>query len=76
MKLLLFFFSAATALAQNTTHRVTVGADGKLAYNPTTVFANTGDLVQFEFYPSVSTRNFLYSSLVVAQQILALRLAL
>ncbi|MCJ1317338.1 hypothetical protein MMC15_002661 [Xylographa vitiligo] len=52
MKLLLFFFSAATALAQNTTHRVTVGADGKLAYNPTTVFANTGDLVQFEFYPS------------------------
>ncbi|MCJ1396452.1 hypothetical protein MMC18_009342 [Xylographa bjoerkii] len=52
MKLLLFLLSAAAALAQNTTHRVTVGANGKLAYNPTTVFANTGDLVQFEFYPS------------------------
>ncbi|MCJ1404077.1 hypothetical protein MMC11_007302 [Xylographa trunciseda] len=52
MKLLLLSLGLASALAQNTTHRVTVGADGKLAYNPTTVFANTGDLVQFEFYPS------------------------
>ncbi|MCJ1413765.1 hypothetical protein MMC32_000089 [Xylographa parallela] len=53
MKLLLVLsLTAASAWAQNSTHRVTVGANGKLAYNPTTVFANTGDLVQFEFYPS------------------------
>ncbi|MCJ1436909.1 hypothetical protein MMC27_006292 [Xylographa pallens] len=52
MKLLLFLLSAASAWAQNSTHRVTVGANGKLAYDPTTVFATTGDLVQFEFYPS------------------------
>ncbi|MCJ1295582.1 hypothetical protein MMC34_007145 [Xylographa carneopallida] len=50
--LLLLLLSAASAWAQNSTHRVTVGANGKLAYNPSTVFANTGDLIQFEFYSS------------------------
>lgn len=37
------------------TYRVQVGQSG-LVFDPSTVFAATGDLVQFEFYPQV--RNY------------------
>lgn len=55
MKLLLVCLSGSVAWAATTptTHRVTVGGNGKLLYDPTTVFANIGEQVQFEFYPQV-----------------------
>ena len=56
MKLPLLLGAASAALAavgKPSTHIVTVGADNLLAYNPSTVFASAGDIIQFIFYPQV-----------------------
>ncbi|KAG9080234.1 hypothetical protein FRC06_006912 [Ceratobasidium sp. 370] len=37
------------------THKVTVGAYGKLRYNPQYVYAKVGDYVKFEFHPKNHT---------------------
>ncbi|KAG8774885.1 hypothetical protein FRC12_001774 [Ceratobasidium sp. 428] len=37
------------------THKVTVGADGKLRYDPQYVHAKVGDYVKFEFHPKNHT---------------------
>ncbi|MCJ1473391.1 Muc22p [Lambiella insularis] len=58
MKLFLLCLNLSVVWAvatPTTTHRVTVGNDGKLLYDPTTVFANVGEQVQFEFYPQNHT---------------------
>jgi hypothetical protein len=42
-------------------HVVTVGKDGQLAFCPDSITAESGDLVQFQFYPKVasSTKPFI-----------------
>jgi len=48
--------SSLTSLASATVmHVVTVGKDGKLAFCPESITAASGDLVQFQFYPKVSS---------------------
>ena len=42
--------------ATNTTiHTIQVGANGQLRFNPSTAFVPVGEVVQFDFYPMVST---------------------
>ncbi|KAG9121922.1 hypothetical protein FRC07_001902 [Ceratobasidium sp. 392] len=61
---LVFFlpFTALAAPAAETetrtgykTHKVTVGKDGKLRYDPQYVYAKVGDRVKFEFHPKNHT---------------------
>ena len=42
---------ASSASAQRSTHSVTVGANGLLAFNPTNITAAVNDIVRFEFHP-------------------------
>ena len=56
MKVPLLLGAASAALAAGdapSTHVVTVGADNMLVYNPSTIFASAGDIIQFQFYPKV-----------------------
>ncbi|CAE6348646.1 unnamed protein product [Rhizoctonia solani] len=46
---------ARTEWNSPTTHKVTVGAWGKLRYDPEYVHAKVGDYVQFEFHPKNHT---------------------
>jgi len=56
MRSILFFWGAASAAsAASTVHQVFVGENGLLAYNPTEIFANAGDQLQFIFYPANHT---------------------
>jgi plastocyanin len=50
----LIAFAAVTVQAQaGTTIQVTVGADGKLQYNPNNIIAAVGTNVVFSFFPKV-----------------------
>ncbi|KAJ1303076.1 hypothetical protein OPQ81_011277 [Rhizoctonia solani] len=44
-----------SGLNKPTTYKVTVGADGKLRYNPEYVHAKVGDYIKFEFRPKNHT---------------------
>ncbi|KIK00142.1 hypothetical protein K443DRAFT_679414 [Laccaria amethystina LaAM-08-1] len=44
-----------TPAAQPVDHKITVGADGLLAYNPPNITASIGDTVTFEFHPKNHT---------------------
>jgi len=46
-------FVLGASLAQAAQHIVTVGANGKLAFNPNTVTAAVGDTVAFQFLGGV-----------------------
>jgi len=44
-----------TLVSANTMHVVTVGMNGQLAFCPEQITADSGDLVQFQYYPKVTS---------------------
>jgi plastocyanin len=54
--------AAATVHAQaGATIKVSVGADGKLSYNPNNIIASVGTQVEFTFNPKVYTLEIILS---------------
>ena len=52
-QILSFLFALGTVASATVMHVVTVGKDGQLAFCPDQITADSGDLVQFQFYPKV-----------------------
>jgi plastocyanin len=48
-------FALASVASATVMHVVSVGKDGKLAFCPESITAASGDIVQFQFYPKVSS---------------------
>jgi plastocyanin len=48
-------YTAPTLAPQPVDHKITVGANGQLAYNPPNITAAIGDTVTFEFHPKNHT---------------------
>lgn len=44
---------AAVTATPGQTLKVTVGADGKLAYSPSNIIADVGTKIEFDFFPKV-----------------------
>jgi plastocyanin len=57
---LVMAFAAAASAA---THKVTVGANGLLAYSPNNTVAAPGDTVEFDFFPKNRTLPIVFPAL-------------